>query len=360
MAKILVGLSGGVDSSLAAALLLEQGHEVVGGYMKNWINTDDIPGDCPWEQDLEDAHKVAQVLGIEFRVVDLIDHYKERIVDYMLQGYQEGITPNPDVFCNREMKFGVFLDYALDQGFEAVGTGHYARRRGGEAGAPAQLWRGSDPNKDQSYFLSMMKQEQVDHARFPVGEMLKTEVRARSKEFGLPTADKKDSQGICFIGNVKMSDFLTHYVPDKPGDIVTPDGQVKGQHRGLHLYTLGQRKGHGVASPRTGVAYVVVRKDYATNQLVVGYDQPDTSGLYTVDCTIGSLSSLGADFTTPFTCLIQPRYRSQAEPAQVTPLGAGQVKISFRTPQRALTPGQICTFYDGARCIGAGVFEVIH
>jgi len=359
MAKILVGLSGGVDSSLAAALLLEQGHEVVGGYMKNWINTDDIPGDCPWEQDLEDAHAVAKVLGIEFRVVDLIDHYKERIVDYMLKGYREGITPNPDVFCNREMKFGVFLDYALEQGFEAVGTGHYARRRGGENGESAQLWRGSDPNKDQSYFLSMMTQEQINHARFPVGEMLKTEVRAQSEKFGLPTAQKKDSQGICFIGNVKMSDFLTHYVPDNPGEIVNTDGKVMGKHRGLHLYTLGQRRGHGVASPKTGVAYVVVRKDFTTNQLVVGYDQPDTDGLYTSIWKIGSLSSLGADYSKPFDCLIQPRYRSQAEPARVEPVGDELVSITFQQSQRALTPGQICAFYDNARLIGAGVFEEV-
>ena len=358
MAKILVGLSGGVDSSLAAALLLEQGHEVVGGYMKNWINTDNIPGECPWEQDLEDAYAVAKHLGIEFRVVDLIDHYKERIVDYLLAGYRDGVTPNPDVFCNREMKFGVFLDYALEQGFEAVGTGHYSRRR--EVNGEAQLWRGSDPNKDQSYFLSMMTQNQVNHARFPIGEMLKTDVRARSEAFGLPTAQKKDSQGICFIGNIKMSDFLTHYVPDNPGDIVTPDGKVVGQHRGLHLYTLGQRKGHGVASPKTGVAYVVVRKDFKLNQLVVGYDQPDTRGLYSTECLIGSLSALGADFLTPFDCLIQPRYRSQAEAATVVPAGKGLVKITFQQPQRALTPGQICAFYDGARLIGAGVFEEIN
>lgn len=356
MAKILVGLSGGVDSSLAAALLLEQGHEVVGGYMKNWVNTDNIPGECPWEQDLDDAYAVAKHLGIEFRVVDLIDHYKERIVDYLLAGYSDGITPNPDVFCNREMKFGVFLEYALEQGFEAVGTGHYARRRGG---GEAQLWRGADPNKDQSYFLSMMRQDQVDRALFPVGEMLKTEVRARSEAFGLPTAQKKDSQGICFIGNIKMSDFLTHYVPDNPGEIVTTDGKVVGQHRGLHLYTLGQRKGHGVASPKSGVAFVVVAKNAQENQLVVGYDQPETRGLYSQVSIIGGLSSLGADFTRSFDCLVQARYRSRAEAVRVEPLAENKVKISFTLPQRALTPGQICAFYDGARLIGAGVFEQI-
>jgi len=359
MSKILVGLSGGVDSSLAAALLLEQGHEVVGGYMKNWINTDNIPGDCPWEQDLEDAYAVAKHLGIEFRVVDLIDHYKDRIVDYLLSGYREGITPNPDVFCNREMKFGVFLDYALEQGFEAVGTGHYARRRKSNNESPAQLWRGKDPNKDQSYFLSMMQQRQLEHARFPVGEMLKTEVREQARRFNIPTADKKDSQGICFIGNIKMSDFLSHYVPDNPGEIVTTEGKVVGKHRGLHLHTIGQRKGHGVASPKTGVAYVVVKKDFESNRLVVGYDLPETNGLYASSCLVGSLSSIGADFTQPFSCLVQCRYRSQAEPAHIIPEGNDQVRIEFVNQQRALTPGQICSFYDGARLIGAGIFEEI-
>ena len=234
VARILVGLSGGVDSSVAAALLLEQGHEVVGGYMKNWINEEGIAGDCPWEEDLEDAHAVAKALGIEFRVVDLIEQYRSRIVDYLLEGYRDGITPNPDVLCNREMKFGVFLDYALSQGFESVGTGHYARRRE-RADGTADILRGADPNKDQSYFLALMKQKQAFRALFPVGEMLKPEVRAVAQRFNLPTAGKKDSQGICFIGNIKMGDFLRHYVPDSPGVIVDTEGKVHGQHDGLHL-----------------------------------------------------------------------------------------------------------------------------
>ena len=185
----MVGLSGGVDSSAAAALLVEQGHEVVGGYMKNWINEEGLPGDCPWESDLEDAHAVAEKLGIEFRVVDLIDQYRERIVDYLLEGYRDGVTPNPDVMCNREMKFGVFLDYALEQGFEAVGTGHYARRRVRKDDT-ADLLRGADPNKDQSYFVAMMTHHQVKHALFPAGEMLKPEVREVARRFDLPTAEK--------------------------------------------------------------------------------------------------------------------------------------------------------------------------
>ena len=209
MAKVLVGLSGGVDSAVAAALLVEQGHEVAAGYMKNWINDEGIPGECPWEQDIEDGRAVAKSLGIEFRVIDLIDSYKDRIVEYLIEGYRSGITPNPDVWCNREMKFGVFLDYALSQGFEHVATGHYARRRELPDGSAAIL-RGADPNKDQSYFLSLMTQRQAAHALFPTGEMLKPEVRATARRFHLPVAEKKDSQGICFLGQVKMSDFLSH------------------------------------------------------------------------------------------------------------------------------------------------------
>ena len=355
MARVLVGLSGGVDSSVAAALLLEQGHEVVGGYMKNWINDEGIAGDCPWEQDVEDAHAVAKHLGIEFRVVDLVDHYRERIVDYLLAGYESGVTPNPDVFCNREMKFGVFLDYALSQGFEAVGTGHYARRRELADGS-AVILRGADPNKDQSYFLAMMKPEQVQRALFPVGELLKTQVRETARRFALPTAEKKDSQGICFIGNIKMSDFLSHYVKDAPGEIVDTEGNVLGQHRGLHFFTLGQRKGHGVASPRDGMAYVVVRKEAETKRLVVGYEDQEGSGLYTSKCLVGSLSWLNGPREGRLEA--QPRYRAKSELINAVSVGES-LEVQFERTQRALTPGQVCAFYDGGQLLGAGVFEKI-
>jgi len=356
MAKVLVGLSGGVDSAVAAALLVESGHEVTAGYMKNWINQEGIPGDCPWEQDIEDAHAVARTLGIELRVIDLIDSYRERIVDSLVEGYRAGITPNPDVWCNREMKFGIFLDYALEQGFERVATGHYARHRMAEDGS-ARILRGADPNKDQSYFLALMTQRQAAHAMFPTGEMLKPEVRAVAKRFALPVADKKDSQGICFLGQVKMSDFLSHYLPDSPGEIVDTEGRVMGQHRGLHFYTLGQRRGHGVASPREGMAYVVVGKDLARNRLIVGWDSPDSGDLYGSDCVVGTLSSLNEPIEGKRRIEAQPRYRAKAEPARLEALENGRIHLRFERPQRAIAPGQICAFYEGGRLLGGGVFE---
>lgn len=358
MANVLVGLSGGVDSSAVAALLLEQGHRVTGAFMKNWVNAEGIPGDCPWERDLEDALAVAKALKIEFRVIDLIDTYKARIVDYLVEGYRGGITPNPDVWCNREMKFGVFLDYALDQGFEYVATGHYARRRSLSGGGAAIL-KGTDPNKDQSYFLALLTPRQADHALFPVGELLKPEVREVARRHGLPTAEKKDSQGICFIGDVKMRDFIRHYIPDSPGEIVDVDGRVLGRHEGLHLYTLGQRKGHGVASPRAGMAYVVVGKELETNRLVLGWDEPGSRGLYADRARIGQISRLDPDFGPPARVEAQPRYRAKPEPCRLVAAPGGCFDLTFDRPQRALAPGQICAFYDGGRLLGGGVFERI-
>lgn len=356
MAKVLVGLSGGVDSAVAAALLVEQGHEVTAAYMKNWINEEGIPGHCPWQEDIDSAIAVAKTLGIEFRVIDLIDSYRQRIVDYLIEGYRAGITPNPDVWCNREMKFGVFLDYALAQGFEAVATGHYARKRVDPSGGPVIL-RGADPNKDQSYFLALLTRRQASDALFPTGEMLKPEVRRQAHRFNLPVADKKDSQGICFLGQVRMSDFLSHYLPDNPGDIVDTSGRLMGTHRGLHFHTLGQRKGHGVASPREGMAYVVVGKNIAKNQLILGWDNEDSPGLYTRRCVVGTLTDLVPDLTARPRIEAQPRYRARAEPAASRLLADGRLELQFERPQRAIAVGQICAFYDGGRLLGGGVFE---
>lgn len=359
MARLLVALSGGVDSSVAAARLLEQGHDVVGAYMRNWINEEGIVGDCPWQQDIEDAQAVADTLGIEFRVLNLMEDYRERVVRYLLGGYAEGITPNPDVMCNREMKFGVFLDYAQSQGFEGIATGHYARVTHSVDG-PSDLWRGVDPNKDQSYFLALLRQEQIRTAHFPIGNLLKSEVRAEATRFGLPTASKKDSQGICFIGDVKMSDFLRAFLPDQPGDIVDLSGKKLGTHRGLHLYTFGQRKGLGVASPFYKEAYVVVAKRPEANQLVVAPERADTPLLHARRAIIGSLHHVNGPFWHEARPLhAQPRYRHPGAPARLEPHTEGRVLVTWDEPQRALTPGQVCAFYENDRLLGGGFFEEI-
>jgi tRNA-uridine 2-sulfurtransferase len=355
--NILVGMSGGVDSSVAAALLLRQGYSVTGAYMKNWINEENIAGHCPWMQDIEDARAVADKLGIEFRVVNLMKEYRERIVHTMLAGYEAGITPNPDVLCNREMKFGVFLDYAKAQGFDHVATGHYTRRY--DDGPVAKILEGSDKNKDQSYFLALLRQEQIQHALFPVGEILKPEVRKIAEDLGLVTAAKKDSQGICFIGEVKMSDFLKNFIPDKPGNIVDLSGKKRGEHQGLHLYTLGQRKGIRVPSNTEGQAFIVVEKRQATNELVIGFDQPETAGLYATRCTLHSLSLCFGALDNPTRMEAKPRYRSPRQAVNAVPLGEGRVEVTFDTPQRALAPGQICALYQGETLLGGGLFSEI-
>jgi tRNA-uridine 2-sulfurtransferase len=358
--KILAAMSGGVDSSLATALLVREGHEVTGAYMKNWINEEGIIGHCPWEEDITDARAVADQLGIEFQVVNLMHEYRERVVKYLLEGYQSGITPNPDVMCNREMKFGVLWDWAKERGFEAIATGHYARKgfAAGDSQEPA-IFRGADPNKDQTYFLAMMQPEQVRIAMFPIGHLLKPELREQARALGLATADKKDSQGICFIGEVKMEDFLRNFVPDSPGPIVDLTGKVMGQHKGLHLYTLGQRKGIGVASPLHKQAYVVVAKRQERNELVIAIEQADTPLLWARRCTLTGISTTGAPLTEMRTMNAQPRYRCPAGLAEYVPLGDGRASLIYHEPQRALTPGQICALYDGERLLGGAIFESI-
>ena len=351
--KILAALSGGVDSSVAAAVLVREGHDVHGVYMKNWINEENIIGDCPWEQDIEDARAVADQLGIPFQVVNLMTEYREKVVKYLLEGYQSGITPNPDVMCNREMKFGVLWEWAQEHGFEGIATGHYARKDGDH------ILRGADPNKDQTYFLAMMRPHQARIAHFPIGHMLKPELRALARELKLATAEKKDSQGICFIGQVKMEDFLRAFVPDKPGPIVNLEGKVMGEHRGLHLYTLGQRKGIGVASPLHKQAYVVVAKRPKNNELVIAIENPDTPLLWARNCTLHSISTTGEPLDTARTLNAQPRYRCPAGVAEFKPLGEGRASLEYQDPQRALTPGQICALYDGDRLLGGAVFETI-
>jgi tRNA-specific 2-thiouridylase len=356
--RVLVAMSGGVDSSVAALLLHRQGLSVEGAYMKNWINEENIVGDCPWQQDIEDARAVAEALEIPFRVVNLMREYRARVVEYLLKGYQTGITPNPDAMCNREMKFGVFLELAKAGGFSAVATGHYARRLR-QADGSWEILEGVYKSKDQSYFLALLQQHQIAGARFPVGELHKSEVRTVASVFNLATAKKKDSQGICFIGEIKMRDFLQTFVPDNPGPIRTRQGKNLGQHKGLHLYTLGQRRGVGVPSNTPNEAYVVVEKRFASNELIVAFDRLDTEGLYARRCRIGSLSFTNKNLPASAKIAAKPRYRAKAAPALFEALGEKSAILEFDQPQRALTPGQICALYDGEHLLGGGVFEEV-
>ncbi|MBV8901131.1 MAG: tRNA 2-thiouridine(34) synthase MnmA [Verrucomicrobia bacterium] len=357
--KVLVAMSGGVDSSVAALRLRRCGVEIEGAYMKNWINEENILGECPWQQDIADARSVAGSLAIPFHVFNLMREYRARVVEYLLHGYQSGITPNPDVMCNREMKFGVFLELARQKGFAGVATGHYARRRQRDDGT-WDILEGVDESKDQSYFLALLRQEQIAAAHFPVGELHKSEVRALARQFQLSTADKKDSQGICFIGNVKMSDFLRAFMPDRPGPIKGRDGRVLGEHRGLHLYTLGQRRGLRVPSNTPYQAYVVVEKRPGANELIVAFDRPETEGLYARRCRIASISYTNKVIDSTVKIRARPRYRARAAEVRFEPLDGRRAWLEFAEPQRALTPGQICALYDGEALLGGGIFEEVY
>jgi tRNA-uridine 2-sulfurtransferase len=349
-------MSGGVDSSVAALLLKRQGFDVSGAYMKNWINEDGVVGDCPWMEDMEDARRVADQVGIPFQVVNLMQDYRAKVVQYLLDGYERGLTPNPDVMCNREIKFGVFRAWAGEHGFPAVATGHYARRMASGDGS-VEIVEGADGNKDQTYFLSLLSQEQLRGARFPVGDLEKPELRRIARDAGLATADKRDSQGICFIGDVRMGDFLRSYVPDRPGPVVrAADGKELGRHKGLHFFTLGQRRGIGVPSNADNERYVVVGKRAADNALLVGFDQPGAPGLFQSEVRVHSLSWTGEAVSAERRLEARVRYRDPRVPVAFTPEGAGTALVRFEEPQRALASGQILALYDGPRLLGGGVY----
>jgi tRNA-uridine 2-sulfurtransferase len=359
MARILAALSGGVDSAVAALLLREQGHEVVGAYMRTWMHEEGVAvfADCPWERDAEDARDATTTLGIPFHVLNMIEDYRAHVVDYLVAGYAAGRTPNPDIMCNREIKFGALAERATLLGCDFVATGHYVQRRDLPDGS-VELLAGVDPDKDQSYFLALVRQVSLRRALFPVGHLRKPQVRELARRAGLPNAGRKDSQGICFLGRVPINAFLDHYIQDNPGPIVTPDGHVLGTHRGLHRYTLGQRRGIGAPSNTDHKAYVVVAKDASRNALVVAFDEPAAPGLWEKSFALHDVHWLNQTLTAPRRLLARPRYRDPAAPATFTPeADPTRAALVFDAPQRALASGQIVALYDGEQLLGGAVYS---
>ena len=378
MARVVVGLSGGVDSSVAAALLQQQGHEVIGLFMRNWNDASvTLEAECPWVEDSNDALLVAEKLGIPFQVLDLSTPYKERIVDYMFAEYQAGRTPNPDILCNREIKFDLFLKAALSLGADFVATGHYAQK-GVTPGGLYTLLAGEDSSKDQSYFLCQLTQEQLSKAMFPIGHLKKTEVRKRASSLGLATADKKDSQGLCFIGKVKLPDFLQQQLEPKKGDIVelpsdlplwshplfgkswalSPSmGKVVGTHSGAHYFTIGQRKGLWVGGKPNPL--FVVATDTHTNTVYVGQSK-DFPGLYRPFVAIAAEDvhwirpDLALHPGERMEAMARIRYRQPLQKASVCCLEDGSLRVDFSHPQKAVAAGQFLALYLDNECVASG------
>ncbi|RTD91100.1 tRNA 2-thiouridine(34) synthase MnmA [Variovorax atrisoli] len=364
--RIVVGLSGGVDSAVTAHLLKQQGHEVVGIFMKNWEDDDDSEY-CSSNIDFVDAASVADVLGIEIEHVNFAADYKDRVFAEFLREYKAGRTPNPDVLCNAEIKFKAFLDHAMRLGAEKIATGHYARVRLNEATGRHELLKGLDPSKDQSYFLHRLNQAQLSKTMFPVGELHKTEVRRIAEEIGLPNAKKKDSTGICFIGERPFREFLNRYISKEPGPIKDDRGRKLGEHQGLSFYTLGQRQGLGIGGVKEKGAqrgsgdhspWFVARKDVEKNTLwvVQGHDHP---WLLSSELKADDASWISGEAPVPGAYGSKARYRQADAACEMETVAGGAnpavFDLRFGDPQWAVTPGQSAVLYDGERCLGGGV-----
>lgn len=354
--RVVLGLSGGVDSSVAAWLLKREGHEVVGLFMKNWED-DDTDAYCTSREDLVDAAAVADVIGIEIEAVNFARQYRERVFAHFLAEYAGGRTPNPDVLCNSEIKFNAFLDHALSLGAERIATGHYAQLR--RAGDQVELLKGIDGRKDQSYFLHRLDQRQLGPTLFPIGQLTKSAVRSIAREAKLPTHAKKDSTGICFIGERPFRDFLARYLPKIPGPIETPEGRVVGQHQGLAYYTLGQREGLGIGGKRGADpgAWFVAEKDPGRNALVVVQGHADPR-LYARTLEVTAMHWIAGQPPHPGRGLsAKTRYRMADAPCVVEQIDDRHWRASFDAAQWAPTPGQYLVVYDGELCLGGGMIE---
>ncbi len=347
-------MSGGVDSSVVAAMLKKQGFDVIGVFMKNW-SEDFADYGCTWAQDSEDARKVAQVLDIPFYVWNFEKEYYDKVVEYFLKEYQAGRTPNPDVMCNSEIKFKVFLEKALSLGADFVATGHYARIKYQKTDNSYHLLKGVDPSKDQSYFLYTLKQEQLAKALFPLGDLKKSEVREMARKFKLPNAEKKDSQGICFIGKIDVREFLKAHLKAKKGEIVTTSGQAVGRHIGLPYYTIGQRQGIGLGGSGP---YYVVDKDMKKNVLVVTNDKDDKE-LWKKKFAVSDLSWTSSKPKFPLHTDVTIRYHHPDYSALIEAKGSDKLIISFDSPQRAITVGQAAVFYQSDELLGGGVISQV-
>ncbi|MBR2824544.1 MAG: tRNA 2-thiouridine(34) synthase MnmA [Clostridia bacterium] len=349
--RIVVGMSGGVDSSVAALLLKEQGYDVVGVFMKNWEEQDDN-GTCTAETDWADVRAVCDLIDIPCYSVNFAKEYWDRVFAYFLKEYRAGRTPNPDVLCNREIKFRAFMDFAMNLGAEKMATGHFV-----QTDKEGHLLRGADFNKDQSYFLYMVHDTQLKKALFPVGHLTKGQVREIAGQYHLPVSGKKDSTGVCFIGERNFKKFLAEYLPAQPGDMVSTDGTVVGRHDGLMYYTLGQRRGLGIGGRGDGRSWFVIGKDLERNRLLVAQGE-DHPLLYSTLCLAEDVTWVGeapAEIGKPFRCTAKYRYRQPDQQVEVIRETENRLRIRSMAPQRAVTPGQSAVLYDGDRCLGGGV-----
>lgn len=351
MTKIVVGLSGGVDSSVSAYLLKQQGYDVTGVFMQNWEGDDDEY--CTIKEDSMDAMAVADVLGIDIEIVNFAHEYKDRVFNYFLTEYQNGRTPNPDILCNSEIKFKSFLDYSISLGAEYIATGHYVDKAT-LANGQETLIKAEDHNKDQSYFLYRLNQQQINKSIFPLGKLIKPEVRKIAASLNLPNATKKDSTGICFIGERPFREFLQKYMPTKSGNMVTPEGRIVGEHQGLMFYTIGQRKGLGIGGQ--GDPWFVANKNLTTNELIVvqGHDH---QLLYTYSLNANQLSFALGTIPPDGKYTAKTRYRTQDASCEVFKIGEDEIKVVFDEPQWAVTPGQSVVIYDGINCLGGGIIK---